>query len=228
MGLKLKILSILFFIFFLTSLIVYKYNKLLSSYFLFFCMALIIVGLFQFLSSLKIKRIKNISIEFVYFTRNYVVRTYLPLKKVWIIFDKKSKKFRGANRKDVVIKVILTLLFSLISMYISFLIILTIGQLILTTFRLIIAFILGIVGFYAFVISLSRLFSIKNQEALCKSLNEDKSLKKFLEKENAKMEITPNLLLTKGLVTSIELIFPRIPKSKGIEKIVVKVANKIK
>jgi hypothetical protein len=226
MSVKLKILTILFFISFF-SFLLNSGNRLLSSSFLFFCMILVIIGLFQFLATLKMKRVKKFTIEFAQFTRNYVIRIYLPLRRIWIIYDKKSDKFRVPDVKDIMVKIVLTILFGLISMYISFTIILSLKQMILTVFRLVTAFILGVVGLYAFIISLARMFSRKDLGDFCGLLNKDKKLKEFLKREKIRVEITPNFLLTRGLVTSVEFVSSKMPKGNKVEKFITKIANVI-
>ena len=218
---------VLFFIFLILTLIFFNYPALAAA--TSFLSALIAaIGLFQFLSELKTKRIGKIKIEEVMFVRNFVFRAYTKVKDIWIVYDKKTKMFRTADFRELPVRAGLTILLGLVFLYISYLMLSTITQALeLLLFRATVLIIFLTVGFYNFFVGLARISSIKTENSIkvCKFLNKNKALKNLIERGKISFEITPNFLLWNGFVTSIEFISHKKIETKSIEKILVQIAK---
>lgn len=224
---KLRILMIFFFVFLIFTVIFYKY-PVLAGITSFLSALIVAIGLFHFLSEMKIKKLGKIKIEEVTFVRNFVFRAYVKIKDLWIVYDKKAKKFRAADFRELPVKAGLTILVGLILLYISYLILSTITQsLELLIFRVTILIIFLTLGFYSFFVGLARISSLgtENSIKICKILNKDRALKNIIERKRAFFEITPNFLLWNGFVTSIEFIIPKKIETKQTEKFLLQIAK---
>jgi hypothetical protein len=191
---------------------------------------MIAIGVSHFLSKVKVKRVEKIRIEESKFIDNFVFRAYTKARNLWIVYDEYKKTFREANFEDLPVSVGLTLLTGSILLYASFMILSTLDQvLILLPFRLPIFVIFLTIGIYNFFVSIDRIASVgnKNSKGVCKELNKRKSLKDFIEREKISFEITPNFLLWKGFVTSIEMVSKKKFDTKPIEKSTVEIAKLI-
>jgi hypothetical protein len=205
---KLRVLVVLFFVFLIFTLI-FRYYPVLVAVTSFLSALIAAIGLFHFLSELKTKKIGKIKLEEVTFIRNFVFRAYVKAKDLWIVYDKRAKMFRTADFRELPIKTGLIILVGLLLLYISYLILATITQsLEFLIFRAVILIIFLTIGFYNFFVGLARISSLETENSIkvCKILNKNKAFKKFIEKEKAFFEITPNFLLWNGFVTSIEII----------------------
>jgi hypothetical protein len=191
------------------------------------------VGLFQFLSEVKVKKIGKTRIEEVTFIRNFVFRTYTKIKDVWVVFDKRTKTFRPADFRELPVRTGITILIGMIFLYISYLMMLTItetlGILILLLFRITLLIVFFVFGLYNFFLGVIRISSLRTENSveLCKLLNHDSRLKKFIESEKAIFEITPNFLLWRGLVTSVEIVSTNKIETKPIEGMLVEITKMI-
>jgi len=115
-------------------------------------------------------------------------------------------------------------------LYISSLILSTITQALeFFAFRATVLIVLFLVGIYDFLLGLARIASLGtgNSHRVCRILNKNVALKNFLENEKASFEITPNFLLWRGFVTSIEFIVPHKIQTKPLEKTIVRIAKTI-
>ena len=220
---------VLFFVFLLFTLIFAGYPAIAAT--TSFLSALIVaIGLLHFLSEMKTKKIGKIKVEEVTFVRNFVFRSYVKIKDVWVVFDKKKKEFRTADFRELPIKAGFTILMGLVLLYVSYLILSTITQALeFFLFRSIVLVIFLILGIYNFFVGVARISSLgtENSHKVSKFLNKSKSLKNFIGKEKAFFEITPNFLLWKGFVTSIEFIIPKKIQTKSLEKTIVNIAKTI-
>lgn len=224
---KLRILLILFFFFLILTLIFNKYPTFAAITTL-LSMLTAAIGLFQFLSETKIKKIGKIKIEEVTFIRNFVFRAYVKIKDVWVVYDDKARMFRTADFRELPIKAGLTILVGLFFLYISYMIISTLIEFPeFLPVRLTFLVIFLLVGLYNFFVGLSRMSSLETENSIrvCKILNKNKALKSTIEKTKTFFEITPNFLLWNGFVTSIEFIVPHKIETKTLEKVLVQVAN---
>ena len=160
----------------------------------------------------------------------YVLRAYLKLKHIWVVYDEQRRLFRPANWMDLPVKVILTTLFGIGLLYTSYLIWFTITTaLSLLIFRINVLIIFLVTCFYCLCIGLSRLFSLgtKKAEEAAKILNRNKVLRDLTKKGKADIEITPNFLIKDGFVTSLEFIVSDKLEIEKLNKILVEVAKSI-
>jgi len=230
---RLKILMILFFVFLLFTLIFNKYPVFAATTSILSAL-IAAIGLFHFLSEMKIKKIGKIKIEEVTFVRNFVFRAYVKVKDLWIVYDRRARMFRTADFRELPVKAGLTILIGLLLLYVSYLILSTISQsLELLVFRVLFLIIFLVTGFYNFFVGLSRISSLETENSVrvCKILNKNRALKSAIERGKMFFEITPNFLLWNGFVTSIEFISPKKINTKPIEKALVqtaKIVEKIK
>ena len=227
---KLKILIISILILIVLTFSFYRVYKLFSAFTSLLTSLIVIIALYQFLSDWKRKQLGNIKIESAQFARTYVLRAYVKAKNLWIFFDKKMKLFRPAGSGDVPVRVFLIILLGIAFIYIAYLILFTIAQVVeLLLFRALVLFIIVVIGFYALFIGIARILSLgnKNVDKICRFLNKNKSLKDFMVREKAYMQITPNFLVSGGSVTSIEFILPSKPGDKKIEKILIGIAREV-
>jgi len=226
---KLRILIVLFFVFLILTLFLSRYptfaaiTALLSA-------LIAAIGLFHFLSEVKIKKIGKIKIEEVTFIRNFVFRAYVKIKDVWIVYDKKAKMFRTADFRELPIKAGLTILVGLVFLYTSYMMVPTlIDFLELLPLRLTFLIIFLVIGFYNFFVGLGRISSLETENSIkiCKILNKNRALKNIIERKKIFFEITPNFLLWNGFVTSVEFVAPNKVETKALEKVLVQVANTV-
>jgi len=189
----------------------------------------LIIAVFQFVHVSKRKKIGKIKIEEVIFARNFVFRTYFKPKDLWIVYDKKEKSFRPADFRDMPIKVGLTLILGILILYVAYLILSNLFQFPeLLLIRATILIILIVIGSYDFFVSFGRIASLGNKrnKEVCKILNKNRSLKNFINKEKAYVEITPNFT-SDGFVTSVEILTHRKYDIKKIEKLLLQISKRI-
>ena len=224
---KLRILMVLFFVFLILTLFFNRYpafaaiTSLLSA-------LVVAIGLFHFLSEVKIKKIGKIKIEEVTFVRNFVFRAYVKIKDIWIVYDKKAKMFRTADFRELPVKAGLTILVGLLFLYISYMIASTLIEFPeLLPLRVTFLVIFLVIGFYNFFIGLGRISSLETENSIrvCKILNKNRALKNTIERTKTFFEITPNFLLWNGFVTSIEFVVPHKIETKAVEKVLVQIAK---
>jgi hypothetical protein len=229
---KLRVLSVLFFVFLFFTIIFFNYPTFASITALIAAL-IAAIGLFHFLSEIKIKKIGKMRLEEVTFVRNFVFRAYTKIKDIWIVYDKRAKIFRPADFRELPVKTGITILIGMVFLYISYLMLSTItqtlGLLLFLLFRVIVLIIFLTFGFYNFFLGLGRISSLETENSIkiCKLLNKNKSLKKFIENEKAFFEITPNFLLWNGFVTSVEIISTNKIETKSMEKVLVQIAKMI-
>jgi hypothetical protein len=229
---KLRVLFVLFFVFLFFTIIFYNYPTF-ASITAFIAALIAAIGLFHFLSEIKIKKIGKMRLEEVTFVRNFVFRAYTKIKNIWIVYDKRAKTFRPADFRELPVKTGITILIGVVFLYISYLMLSTItqtlGLLLFLLFRITVLIIFLTFGFYNFFLGLGRLSSLETENSIkiCKLLNKNKSLKKFIENEKAFFEITPNFLLWNGFVTSVEIISTNKIETKPMEKVLVQIAKMI-
>ncbi len=218
---KLKFLMITFFVILILSFPVSLISSKIFSILLLLEALIIAIGLYMFLSGVKIKKIGKIKVELVQYPLTYVLRAYTKPHNLWIVYDEEKKKFRAADWRNLPIRVILVTLLGMALLYISYLIWFTLFQdLHLIFFRAIVLFLFLIVGLYSLCVGLYRLFSLKNEKAdkICKFLNKNKFLKNLIKKGMLYVQITPNFLIKEGFVTSVEFILFEKLELKKLEK----------
>jgi hypothetical protein len=190
----------------------------------------LMITIVQFLSNYENRSYKGKKIEFITFYRHNVLRTYLKPKTVWVVYDRIRMRFRPANFREFPIKVVLSGIFGLILLYVAYLMLITVvSTMFLITFRLVVFIALVVFGFYNFFVSSARLFSLQNKksEKLSKTLNRSRSLRNFAFEKHNSVEITPNFLLTRGLVTSVELLSKKEMNKKKLEKTIFEVSKMV-
>jgi hypothetical protein len=224
---KLRLLMGLFLFFIVAAFVLSNYT-IVAATMLLLSAIVVAIGLFHFLSEMKIKRLGKIKIEEVAFVRNFVFRAYTIPKKLWVVYDKGMKSFREADFRDMPLKAGLTFLIGLILLYVSYLILSTINQALeLLPFRITVLILFLTLGFYNFFVSLARFYCIGSKESpkTCKLLNKNRALIRIIEREKLSFEITPNFLLWNGFVTSIEFVSQKRVETKAIEKDLVQIAK---
>ena len=227
---KLKFLTILFFVLFIISLPLSTIWPRMFSTLLLIEDLIIFIGIFFFLKDLKVKRIGKIRVESVQYPFTYVLRAYTSPKKMWIVFDEKTKRFRPADFRDTPIRVFLIILLGSALMYTSYLIAFTITQVpILIPFRIIVLFLFFFMGLYSISLSIYRLFSLKNKNAdtILRFLNREKMIIDMIKKGKLYVHVTPNFLLKDGFVDSIEFILVEKLELDRLEKILIETARMI-
>lgn len=226
---RLRLLAVLFSVFVILTLLFSAYPPI-AAMTAFLSILILAAGLFQFLSQIKTKKIGGIKIEEVTFVRNFVFRSYVKSKDVWVVFDKKTKTFRNADFRELPLKSGMTTLVGLGFLYVSYLILSTLFQFTeLLVFRSAVLIIFLTIGIYSFFIGLVRMASIKTESSikLCKILNKSTALKNLVKRHNISFEITPNFLLWNGFVTSVEFVSSRKLDTKPIEKFLVQISRVI-
>jgi hypothetical protein len=228
--LKLRFLTVLFAFLLVFSLLAYGVSITLSSIFLLLSACVLGIDLFLFVHKSKRKKVGNIKIEEVTFARNFIFRSFFKPKDVWIVYDRNDKKFRPADFRDMPLKVGATFIIGILLLYVSYLIFSTLFYFpeILVP-RALVLVVLAVIGFYDFFISCARIAALMNKKSkfVSSNLNKNRSLKNFLRRKNAYVEITPNLTLD-GSVTSVEIITHRKYDTKKIEKTLLGISRKIK
>jgi hypothetical protein len=222
-----KILAVLFALF-LALTIIFMNTPRIASVTLFLSALTMAIGLFHFLSTIKIKKMSGIKIEELGFIKNFVYRAYTKPKSIWIMYDKRMMLFRCAEFSDLPINVGMTFLAGLIMLQISYFMLSTMNQAPeFLAFRATTLVIFLVIGVYNLFVSLARMFSIRNirSEKLCSELNKNKELKGIIERGDMFFEITPNFLLWDGFVTSIEFISKKRFETKFIEKHLIQIAK---
>jgi len=190
----------------------------------------IAVGLYMFLSGVKVKKIGKIRVEFAQYALTYVLRAYTKPHNLWVVYDEGKRKFRAADWRNLPVRVILVTLLGMFFLYTGYLIWFTLFQvLFLLPFRLIVLFLFLIVGLYSLSVGLYRLFSLKNEKAdkVYKFLNKKRFLINLIKKGILYVHVTPNFLIKDGFVTSVEFISLEKPKDKKLEKALIDTARLI-
>ncbi len=227
---RLKYLVMSVIVLLIITIIFASVNRTVSLVTSFLALLATVASLYFFLKSWNRKEIGKIKIESLEFARNYVIRSYLRQKNLWIVYEKQNRTMRPANLGDFPLNVYLIFFigfFFLSTTYTIVTSLIAFEQLIVI--RSIVAFIFLIIGFYATFISLARIFTLTNKKSsdFCKQLNKNKTLNNFLAKENVIFRITPNFLLTGGVVTSVEFIIKNRPKGNVAEKLLVDISKRI-
>jgi len=177
--------------------------------------------------------IGKIRVEYIDFVRDHMLRAYFKKRDIWIIYDRRKKAFRKPNFSDVILWVVPFIFFGLLFLYLtynSFVILFLMTRLSIWWLSVSIPlFLFVVLWFYLLFMGFSRLFSLRNKklEKIASKLNKERRLKRFVNKEKARLRITPNFLLKQGYVTSVELLMKRRPP-KGIEKTIIKVVRILK
>ncbi|MFH1473263.1 MAG: hypothetical protein ABIE55_00020 [Candidatus Aenigmatarchaeota archaeon] len=228
--LKLKFLTILFALLLVLSLLAYGVSPELSSVFLLLSACTLGIDLFLFVHKSQRKKVGVIKIEEVTFSRNFIFRSFFKSKDVWIMYDKKRGKFRPADFRDMPLKVGATFIFGLLLLYVSYLIFKTLfffPDIFMP--RALVFTILSVIGFYNFFISSARMAALMNKRSIniCNSLNKNRTLKNFIRKQKAYVEITPNLTFD-GSVTSVEIITHRKYDTRRVEKMLLEISRKVR
>jgi hypothetical protein len=228
--LKLRFLTISFALLLLFSLLAYWVSLALSSVLLFLSACILGIDLFLFVHNSKKKKIGKIKIEEVSFARRFIFRSYFKPKDMWIVYDRNQRKFRPADFRDMPIKVAVTFVIGLLFLYVSYLIFSNLffyPQLLVP--RALILIILFVIGFYDFFISSARFVALLNKRSrkVADNLNKNRSLKNFIRKQRAYVEVTPNLTLD-GSVTSVEIKTKKKFDTKRMEKVLLDISRKIR
>lgn len=227
---KLKFLMITFFVLFIVSLPVSTVSTQTFSILLIVEDLVIAVGLYVFLSHVKIKKIGKIRIESVQYPITYVLRAYTSPKNLWIVFDEKTKKFRAADLRDLPVRVIIVMLLGAFLIYTSYAILFTITQVpVLIPFRLVVLFLFSFMGLYNLFIGVNRIFSLRNKNAdkVFRFLNKSKLLINLIEKEKLYVQISPNFLFKGGFVNSIEFVLIEKLELDRLERMLVDTARMV-
>jgi len=227
---KLKFLMIAFFVILILSFPVSIISRQIFSILLLIEALIIAVGLYMFLSGVKVKKIGKIRIEFAHYALTYVLRAYTKPHNLWVVYDEGKRKFRAADWRNLPVRVILVTLFGMFLLYTAYLIWFTLFQVtFLIPFRLLILFLFLVLGLYSLCVGLYRLFSLKNEKAnkVCKFLNKKRFLINLIKKGMLYVHVTPNFLIKEGFVTSVEFILLEKPKDKKLEKVLIDTARLI-
>jgi len=227
---NLKFLMIAFFVILILSFPVSFVSRQMFSILLLIEALIIAVGLYMFLSGVKVKKIGKIRVEFAQYALTYVLRAYTKPHNLWVVYDEGKRKFRAADWRNLPIRVILVTLFGMFLLYVSYLIWFTLFQVVfLLPFRAVVLFLFLIVGLYSLSVGLYRLFSLKNEKAdkVCKFLNKKKFLINLIKKGILYVHVTPNFLIKEGFVTSVEFISLEKLEDKKLEKTLIDTARLI-
>jgi hypothetical protein len=190
----------------------------------------LIVGLYIFLSSYRKKKVGKIIVEHVQYPFTFVVRAFCRPKGIWIVYNYGKKKFMSVGWKSLPLKSILAMVIGAFLIFTSYLISMTITQVMsLIVFRLIILFLFFVIGLYSLLIGLYRLFSFtnKNADKVCSYLNKNRYLRSLIEKGMLYVQISPNFLFKEGFVDSVEFVLSDRAEHKKMEKIVIDIARLI-
>ena len=208
--------------------------------FVFFPFSLTISAMFSILSALFLglllfrfvymsRRIKrgNIALEEVTFSRTFLLRTFFKPKDLWVVYDSKERKFRSADFRDMPLEVGVFFFLGLFLLYTSYLIMTTLFYfLALDIFRIPILVVTIVIGIYSFFVSIARITALlnnKNRE-VARLLNKNRTLKAFIRREKAYVEVTPSFTL-RGFVTSVEFVTKKKYDTKKIEKLILDVSR---
>ena len=227
--LQLSFWTLLFLVLLLLSLLSYGVSLALSSILLFASAVVLSLELFMFLLKSKRRKVGKIKIEEVSFAKNFVFRSYFKPRDLWIVYDKREKKFRPADFRDMPLKVGVTIFIGLLFLYISYKIFSNLfyfPEIIVP--RALILIILLVIGFYDFFIGSARVAALANKrnKFVSETLNKNRSLRNFIRRRNAYVEITPNLTLD-GAVSSVEIITKKKYDTSRIEKILIDISRRI-
>jgi uncharacterized protein YacL len=228
--LKLGFSTLLFLFLLFLSLITYPFSLIASSVLLFMSALVLGIDLIFFLYRSKAKMVGKIKIEEVSFARIFVFRSFFKPKDLWIVYDSNEKKFRPADFRDLPLKVGMTFIIGLLFLYVSYLIFSNIfffPEVFLP--RLLVFIILVVIGFYDFFVSTARFVALMNNKnkKVADALNKNRSLKNFIRRQKAYVEVTPNLTLN-GSVTSVEIITKKKFDTKRMEKLLLNISRKIR
>ena len=228
--LKLGFSTLLFLSLLFLSLITYNFSMTVSAIFLFLSAAVLGIDLLLFLHKSKRKIVGKIKIEEVYFANIFVFRSFFKAKDMWIVYDKNDRKFRPADFRDLPLKVAMTFIVGLMFLYVSYLIFSNLfffPEIFMP--RLLVFIILVVIGFYDFFVSTARFVALLNKKNkyITDKLNKNKSLKNFIRRHDAYVEVTPNLTLS-GSMTSVEIITKKKFDTKKVEKLLLDVSRKIR
>ena len=228
--LKLSFSTLLFLLLLFMSLVTFSFSLLASSVFLFMSACVLGIDLLLFLNSSKTKKVGQIRIEEVSFAKIFVFRSFFKPKDMWIVYDNKKRKFRPADMSDLPLKVGMTFIIGLLFLYVSYLIFSNLfffPEILIP--RMLILFILLVIGFYDFFISSARFIAFLNKRngKVADALNKNRSLKNFIRRQRAYVEVTPNLSLN-GSMTSVEIITRKKFDTKRMEKVLLDISRKIR
>ena len=191
--------------------------------------ALLAAALIRFVYTNKRKKIRGIVLEEVVFTHNFLFRTFFKPKDFWVVYDNKEKKFRPADFREMPKEVGLFFLIGVFLLYTSYLMSSNIFEVTELLFiRAPILLIIAVLGIYTFFVSVGRtaaLINNKNKE-VAKLLNRNRTLKAFIKRENAYVEVTPSFTL-RGFVTSVEFDTKKRFDTKKTEKLIVDISREL-
>ncbi|MBN2203012.1 MAG: hypothetical protein JW700_02415 [Candidatus Aenigmarchaeota archaeon] len=192
---------------FIFIFVFFPFSPGISGVFAILSAAFLAARLARFLDTAKRKSKRGIRIEEVTFGHSFIFRSFFKPKDIWVVYDKKEKKFRPADFREMPLEVGFFLIFGLFLLYTSYLMMSTMFDLAaLIPIRATILVILSVMGFYIFSVSIGRvvaLLSGKNREA-AKMLNKNAKLRGFAKRTNARIEVTPSFNML-GFVTSVEI-----------------------
>jgi len=224
---KQKFLVNLFIVLFLLIFIFYPISLMLSS--LSSLLSAVVLGLMliKFVYMSKVKKVGNIKIEEVMFSRNFLFRSFFHPKDLWVVYDKKIRSFRPADFRDMPREVGIFFILGIFLLYTSYRIITTLFVLIsLLPLRATILVIMSILGVYSFFVSMGRIAAMINKKNLevAKRLNKNRRLRNFIRKHRAYVEVTPSFN-RQGLVSSVEFVTPKRYNTEKVEKILLDVSR---
>jgi hypothetical protein len=207
--------------------IFYPFSIMISGIFAGLSAAFLSILLIRFVyTSRRIKR-GNIRIEEITFAHTFLFRTFFKPKDLWVVYDEKEKRFRPADFRDMPLEVGLFFFLGIFLLYTSYLIMTNIFSFTELLFiRAPILVVLAVIGLYSFFVSIGRivaLLSRKNKE-VAKLLNKNRTLKAFIRREKAYVEVTPSFTL-RGFVSTVEFVTRRKYDTKNIEKLILDISR---
>ena len=191
--------------------------------------AFLATALIRFVYTNKRKKIRDIVLEEVVFTYSFLFRTFFKPKDLWVIYDNKEKRFRPADFREMPKEVGLLFLLGIFMLYTTYLISSNIFEVTELLFiRAPILLIIAVLGIYSFFVSVGRtvaLLNNKNKE-VAKLLNRNRTLRAFIRREKAYVEVTPSFTL-RGFVTSVEFVAKKKFDTKKTEKLIVDISREL-
>lgn len=189
--------------------------------------ALLAALLVRFVYTSKRKKIGGIKLEEVTFTHTFLFRTFFSPKDLWVVYDKREKKFRPADFRDMPKEVGMFFILGLFLLYTAYLISTNIFEVTELLFiRAPILLVIAVLGIYSFFVSVGRTAALLNKKNadVAKMLNKDRKLKSFIRREDAYVEVTPSFTID-GFVTSVEIVADTKFDTKKNEKMLLDISR---
>lgn len=224
---KQKFLVNLFVTLFLLIFIFYPISLKLSS--LASLLSAVVLGLLlvRFIHTSKVKKVGNIKIEEVIFSRNFLFRSFFHPKDLWVVYDKRIRSFRPADFRDMPKEVGIFFILGIFLLYTSYTIVTNLFSFpLLLPLRASILVIIAVLGVYSFFVSMGRIAAMLNKKNIdvAKMLNKNRNLKNFIRKHKAYVEVTPSFN-REGIVSSVEFVTPKNYETEKVEKLLLDVSR---